>query len=287
VSVQSKQDSKERKVRRFADFVALSVSVLDEAEEGTGEGKWRGEDDEDTLVFHGMTMSCSEGTCTLCDEVQCQSYDNASRAFAAFLSRLPKQETSQAADYAHAMEAMEYNLKRTDDKEDEIALDSGSEIHLFSSRAAEKYFSKRRSTTLKIVGVAGSQTASSAGDLVLDVMDSNGVRFGLSLGVAYALDAVPMNLLSVSALLKEGATVHFEKGNSWLQHPDMATRIMLEERRGLFVLPSSKLSGAVTVPDDEGQRVVGSVVLVLPRPRLLQKSMGNPAWLIRSWVQRF
>jgi hypothetical protein len=36
VSVQSKPDSKERKVRRFADFVALSVSVLDEAEEGTG-----------------------------------------------------------------------------------------------------------------------------------------------------------------------------------------------------------------------------------------------------------
>ena len=92
---------------------------------------------------------------------------------------------------------------------------------------------------------------------------SPGVRFDLSLGVAYALDAVPMNLLSVSALMKEGATLHFEdhfendEGNSWLQHPDMATRIMLEERRGLFVLPSSKLSGAVTVPDDEGQRVVG------------------------------
>ena len=49
----------------------------------------------------------------------------------------------------------------------------------------------------------------------------------------------------------------FEKGNSWLQHPDMSTGIMLEERRGLFVLPSSKLSGAVTVPADEGQRVVG------------------------------
>ena len=93
-----------------------------------------------------------------------------------------------------------------------------------------------------------------------------------------------MNLLSVSALMKEGATVHFEKGNSWLQHPDMPTRIMLEERRGLFVLPSSKLSGAVTVPDDEGQRVV---VLVLPRPRLLQKSTGNPASFLRSWVQRF
>ena len=84
--------------------------------------------------------------------------------------------------------------------------------------------------------------------------------------------------------MKEGATVHFEKGNSWLQHPDMPTRIMLEERRGLFVLPSSKLSGAVTVPDDEGQRVV---VLVLPRPRLLQKSTGNPASFLRSWVQRF
>ena len=240
-----------------------------------------------------MTMSCSEGTCTLCDEVQCQSYDNASRAFAAFLSRLPKQETSQAADYAHAMEAMEYNLKRTDDKEDEIALDSGSEIHLFSSRAAEKYFSKRRSTTLKIVGVAGSQTASSAGDLVLDVMDSNGVRFGLSLGVAYALDAVPMNLLSVSALMKEGATLHFEdhfendEGNSWLQHPDMPTRIMMEERRGLFVLPSSKLSGAVIDLTTKGSVLWGLVVLALSRPRLLQKSTGNPASFLRSWVQRF
>ena len=95
-----------------------------------------------------------------------------------------------------------------------------------------------------------------------------------------------MNLLSVSALMKEGATLHFEdhfendEGNSWLQHPDMSTRIMLEERRGLFVLPSSKLSGAVTVPDDEGQRVV-------PSPRLLQKSTGNPASFLRSWVQRF
>ena len=54
-----------------------------------------------------------------------------------------------------------------------------------------------------------------------------------------------MNLLSVSALMKEGATLHFEdhfendEGNSWLQHPDMPTRIMMEERRGLFVLPSS------------------------------------------------
>ena len=41
-------------------------------------------------------------------------------------------------------------------------------------------------------------------------------------------------------------------------------------------------SGAVTVPDDEGP-----VVLVLPRPRLLQKSTGNPASFLRSWVQRF
>ena len=142
---------------------------------------------------------------------------------------------------------------------------------------------------MKIVGVAGSQTASSAGDLVLDVMDSNGVRFGLSLGVAYALDAVPMNLLSVSALMKEGATVHFEKGNSWLQHPDMPTRIMLEERRGLFVLRSLRRNYRVQslYLTTKGSVLLGSVVLVLPRPRLLQKSMGNPAWLIRSWVQRF
>jgi len=100
-----------------------------------------------------------------------------------------------------------------------------------------------------------------------------------------------MNLLSVSALMKEGATLHFEdhfendEGNSWLQHPDMPTRIMMEERRGLFVLPSSKLSGADLTT--KGSVLLGLVVLVLPRPRLLQKSTGNPASFLRSWVQRF
>ena len=119
---------------------------------------------------------------------------------------------------------------------------------------------------------------------------SPGVRFDLSLGVAYALDAVPMNLLSVSALMKEGATLHFEdhfendEGNSWLQHPDMPTR---EERRGLFVLPSSKLSGAVIDLTTKGSVLWGLVVLALSRPRLLQKSTGNPASFLRSWVQRF
>ena len=108
--------------------------------------------------------------------------------------------------------------------------------------------------------------------------------------MAYALDAVPMNLLSVSALMKEGATLHFEdhfendEGNSWLQHPDMPTR---EERRGLFVLPSSKLSGAVIDLTTKGSVLWGLVVLALSRPRLLQKSTGNPASFLRSWVQRF
>ena len=89
---------------------------------------------------------------------------------------------------------------------------------------------------------------------------SPGVRFDLSLGVAYALDAVPMNLLSVSALMKEGATVHFEKGNSWLQHPDMPTRIMMEERRGLFVLPSSNRVQSLYLTT-KGSVLLGSVGL--------------------------
>ena len=121
---------------------------------------------------------------------------------------------------------------------------------------------------------------------------SPGVRFDLSLGVAYALDAVPMNLLSVSALMKKGATLHFEdhfendEGNSWLQHPDMPTRIMMEERRGLFVLPSSNRVQSLYLTTT-GSVLLGPVVLVLPRPRLLQKSTGNPASFLRSWVQRF
>ena len=63
VSVQSKKDSKEKKVRRFADFVDLSVSVLDEAEEGTGGGEWKGEDDEEAKSTQKYLKNASNDFC--------------------------------------------------------------------------------------------------------------------------------------------------------------------------------------------------------------------------------
>ena len=66
-----------------------------------------------------------------------------------------------------------------------------SEVHLLTPEAARRYFSNLRAANLKIVGVTGAKKSNFAGDMVITVVDQNNVRFGLRLGVAYAMDSVP------------------------------------------------------------------------------------------------
>ena len=70
-------------------------------------------------------------------------------------------------DRARAYASMEADLNL----DEEFALDSGSRVNLCSPSAARRYFMNKRAANLKIVGVAGSQSATSAGDLKLTVVD--------------------------------------------------------------------------------------------------------------------
>ena len=157
-------------------------------------------------------------------------------------------------DRARAYASMEADLNL----DEEFALDSGSQVNFCSPSAARRYFMNKRAANLKIVGVAGSQSATSAGDLKLTVVDENGVRFGLNCGVAFSLEKTPLNLLSVSALMKQGTVIHFENGNCWLKHSSSDARISIVQKGGLFLLPSSKLAAGVVSADDDGSLALGA-----------------------------
>ena len=70
---------------------------------------------------------------------------------------------------------MNYALVR----DNEMVLDSGSEVHLLTPEAARRYFSNLRAANLEIVDVTGAKNAKNAGDFVLTIVDQNNVRFGL------------------------------------------------------------------------------------------------------------
>jgi hypothetical protein len=142
--------------------------------------------------------------------------------------------------------------------DEEFALDSGSQVHLCSPSAARRYFMNKRAANLKIVGVAGSQSAESAGDLKLTVIDENGMRFGLNCGVAFSLEKTPLNLLSVSALMKQGTVIHFENNNCWLKHPSSDAKVSIVQKGGLFLLPSSKLAAGVVSADEVDSLALGA-----------------------------
>ena len=226
--------------RSFEDFVSMSTQGLVDDNGGTVVRNEGDSPETTSLVFQGMSVTCLGESCSVCDKEGCQSFDNASEAFASFLTQLPRNGGSTfVADRDRAMHAMNAQLVR----DDEMILDSGSEVHLLTPEAARRYFSNLRAANLKIVGVTGAKKANFAGDMVLTVVDQNNVRFGLRLGVAYAMDSVPMNLLSVSSLCQAGTILHFEKGNSWLQHPGMASRVPNFEER--LIRPLDIFTGVV------------------------------------------
>ena len=69
-----------------------------------------------SLVFQGMSVSCLGESCSVCDKQGCQSFDNASEAFAFFLTQLPRNGGSTfIADRDRAMHAMNAQLVRDDE----------------------------------------------------------------------------------------------------------------------------------------------------------------------------
>jgi len=115
-----------------------------------------------------------------------------------------------------------------------LTFDSASNIHYWKLADARKFFKSRKSSTLTVVGVSATpEKASFEGDLDLTVLDEHGNKFKLK-GRAFASSTLPVNLLSVSVLIGEGAVIHFESGNNWFKPTPTSPRIPLTLRNGLF-----------------------------------------------------
>ena len=115
-------------------------------------------------------------------------------------------------------------------------MDSGANVHLWKLKDARKFFRDHRSSTLNVRGIAKEVPADLQGHLLVNVIDEFGHDLVLDFGVAHALNSLPVNLLSVSRLMQQGAIVHFEEGNSYFQPFARGSKVPLEHRNGLFEL---------------------------------------------------
>ena len=159
--------------RSFEDFLSMSVQVLDDVDGGNVVKNENDFSATTSLVLQKVPVSCVGKRCSICDQEGRFSFDNVSEAFALFLAKLPRNEGSTFI--ADRDRAMNYALVR----DNEMVLDSGSEVHLLTPEAARRYFSNLRAANLEIVDVTGAKNANSAGDFVLTIVDQNNVRFGL------------------------------------------------------------------------------------------------------------
>ena len=91
---------------------------------------------------------------------------------------------------------------------------------------------------MRVLGVSGSAAhADSMGHLVIAVLDpSSGISYHIDLGLAHGMASCPMNLLSVSLLIKAGAVVHFERDNCYFQPHMGSSRIPFTQAQGMFQL---------------------------------------------------
>ena len=128
-----------------------------------------------------------------------------------------------------------------------FTIDSASEIHLLKLEDALQLFASLRQSDLQVIGVSGaSKRADVQGHLIMAVRDPRtGMVYHVDLGLAHGMAGCPLNLLSVSLLLKVGAIAHFETDNCYFMAHAGAPRIPFLHKDGMFqIMAESSL-----VPD--------------------------------------
>ena len=116
-----------------------------------------------------------------------------------------------------------------------FTLDSGSDVHVIQLDDAVKYFTSKCASNLKVLGVSGTtSSAELQGHLVIVVQDDLGVLYKIDLGLAHGMSNVPVNLLSVSLLIKSGCIVHLEDGHCYLQLREDGSQIAIRCNNGMF-----------------------------------------------------
>ena len=169
-----------------------------------------------------------------------------------------------------------------------FTFDSGSDTHLLTLEAARSLLSSQELSSLKVLGVSGvPQRADLQGNLILAVQSPHGTVYNLDCGLAHGMRSCPLNLLSVSLLLKKGCTIHFEDGNCYFQPERSGERIPFRVRDGLFELDarSAESSAASSISCSSAGRSFGAVsgdltlwhrrVRHMSRPHLLRISKSG------------
>jgi len=135
-----------------------------------------------------------------------------------------------------------YHIQTSEVEKFIFTFDSGSDVHVLTLEAAMALFTSKKLSTLRVVGVSGESTrADTKGRLVIKVEDPKSLEsYHIDLGEAHGMKACPMNLLSISLLLKIGAVVHLEEGNSYFEACSGAERIPFKLNGGMFQLEASK-----------------------------------------------
>jgi hypothetical protein len=170
-------------------------------------------------------------------------------------------DNSDEKDKHHVLQSITTTSSITASTNDAFCFtfDSAADVHLLTLEAAMKLFNDSSASSLKIVGVNGSSCADLEGQLIVVVRGPSGRLHSIDMGRAYALASSNYNLISVAQLLKDGAVVHFEKDNSYLQpHPE-SEKIPFTQRNGLFELvgqngtslPSSSTLSNVVLPQQQ------------------------------------
>jgi hypothetical protein len=149
------------------------------------------------------------------------------------------------------------NVSKLTQRRTMVKFDSASNIHLWSLEEARKFFQSPRGTRMKVVGVSNASIPTSMeGILVIVLEDENGNKYTMNLGIAYGLKDLPVNLLSVSLLLKQNAILHFELSNCYFQPHKKAPRIPLIQENGMFQLPVSALIATADTASENTSFVV-------------------------------
>ena len=145
-----------------------------------------------------------------------------------------------------------------------FTFDSGANVHLLSLEAAMALFANSRVATLRITGISGTSTkADLVGHLIIRVQDPvSGQVYFVDLGKAYGMKSVPLNLLSVSMLIKAGAVVHFEHDNCYFQPAAGAARIPFQQNHGLFQLQGGSVSDKSLVPKVEKSKFAAKDIVL-------------------------
>ena len=94
---------------------------------------------------------------------------------------------------------------------------------------------------MKVLGVSGvPQKADLQGKLILAVQSPRGTIYKLDCGLAHGMRSCPLNLLSVSLLLKQGCVIHFEDDACYFQLANGGERLPFRVKDGLFELDARR-----------------------------------------------